>query len=165
SADTSTMVSDLARLRALPREDSARLGQGLPVLQGLLDLSAGHAAVVVARLGPLARYGEDDGTNLDRVPAAWARWLVADCYGQLGRSDSAIAYLRLAIADTGLASGHLALRGLLLPFGRRELARDYDRAGNHVDAAMEWRALSDLFSNPDSRGQEMAGEARRALAH
>jgi hypothetical protein len=135
------------------------------VLQGLLDLSAGHPGVVITRLGPLARHGEDDGTNLDRVPAAWARWLVASSYAQLGRSDSAIAYLRLAIADTGLAAGHLALRGLLLPFARRELAREYDRMNDHVDAATEWRALSASLLDPDPRGKELVAEARRALAH
>ena len=163
-ADTSKMIRYLTLLRGRPRVDSARLGQGLPVLQGLRDLTGGHPAQVITHLGPLARHGEDDGTNLDRIPAAWARWLVAESYAQLGRTDSAVAYLRLAMADTGLAAGHLALRGLLLPFAHRDLARAYDRMGDHGDAAAEWRSLTESLSHPDELGEEMADEARRALA-
>jgi hypothetical protein len=145
--------------------DSARLGQGIPVLQGLLDHARGHDTLVVTQLGSLARHGENDGTNLDRIPAVWARWLVAESYDRLGRSDSAIAYYRLAIADTGLASGQLAVRGLPLPFARRELARVYDRTGDHSDALVEWRSLAEALWKPDPLGEELATEAGRALAH
>jgi len=165
TADTSKAQRYLALLRARSHVDSARLGQGIPVLQGLLDHARGHDTLVVTQLGSLARHGENDGTNLDRIPAVWARWLVAESYDRLGRSDSAIAYYRLAIADTGLASGQLAVRGLPLPFARRELARVYDRTGDHSDALVEWRSLAEALWKPDPLGEELATEAGRALAH
>lgn len=162
--DTSLLSHSLALLRGKSRGDSARLGQGLPVLQAMIDMSNGKPAAVITRLTTLARHGDDDGTNLDRLPAAWPRWLVAGAYAKEHRPDSAIAYLRLAIADSGLASGDLAVRAMLVPFARREIARNDELLGRYDEAALEWRALIAAMSQPDRAGARTVNEARRALA-
>jgi serine/threonine protein kinase len=162
--DTIALRRNLLLLRSRPRVDSARLGQSIPVLQGLLDGSGKRWPAVISRLSPLARHGENDATNLDRLPAVWSRWLVADAYAHQGRPDSAIAYFRLAIADTGIASGHLVVRTLVAPFAHRELAHEYALRGDHDAAVVEWRALLEAMTNPDDAGAKVAREARSALA-
>ncbi len=150
--DTAKASSDLMLLRRRPAGDSAKLGQGIPVLQGLLDNAAGRWSDLIARLSPVARQGENDATNLDRLPAAWSRWLVADAYAHQGKHDSAAAYFSLAIADTGIASGHLAVRGLAEPFARHQLARQYDLMGQAEKAMAERRALAEAMRGADSSG-------------
>jgi len=164
TTDTVALKRELLLLRARPQVDSARLGQSIPVLQALLDDSRGRWEEVIARLTPFARRGEDDAINLDRLPAVWSRWLLAMAFEHEGRPDSAITYLHLAIADTGIASGHLVVRTLVAPFAHRELARQYEVLAEHDSATAEWRRLVLPMKNPDRAGAQLASEARRALA-
>jgi serine/threonine protein kinase len=164
TGDTSLPTRNLALLRTGTKADSARLGQGIPVLQGLLDARNRRWASIVEHLSRMAIVGEPDATNLDRIPAVWSRCLVADAYDGLQRPDSAIFYRLLAIADTGIASGHLSVRALVVPFARRELAREYDLIGEHDRARAEWSALLASFAHPDSRGARLVREADAALS-
>ena len=163
AGDSTVARADIQRLDALSEVDSARLGQDLPVLRALLDRAEGGAQRVIARMSPFARHNEHDATNLDRLPAVWSRWLVADAYAHEGLADSSIVYYQLAIADTGIAPGHLAVRGLVMPFVRASLAREYEIAGNHAAAKAEWRTLTTMLRDPDREGASLAREAQAAL--
>lgn len=152
AGDTVNAKRALQLLRARPTVDSARLGQSIPVLQGLVDRAGGRWPEVIARLSVVARRGENDATNLDRLPALWSRWLVADAYAHQGHPDSASAYFNLAIADTGIASGHLAARALVEPFARLELAREYDLMRSPEMAVAQRRVLKEAWADADTAG-------------
>jgi tetratricopeptide (TPR) repeat protein len=94
--------------------------------------------------------GEHDGSNPAQVASLATRWLVADAYEQLGRLDSAAAYLELAIAPTRVPFSHLALRGLAFPFAERRLAIVYEKMGRHETAQEHWKAFTSAFTTPDT---------------
>jgi tetratricopeptide (TPR) repeat protein len=121
--DTVGASSAARRARALPPLEQARLGHGPLAIDALVDGRAGRWERVVQGLAGTALSGEHDATSLDRVPSLTLRWLVADAYAHLGRLDSAMVYMNLALTSERVPSGHLVLRGLAYPFGKRHLAQ------------------------------------------
>ena len=156
SGDTVTAVRALAEAGARP-EETRLLGAGAVLARGWIDARGGRWTEVIDSLGGVARAGEHDATNLDRLTAYPVRWLVADAYAHLGRSDSAAAYLELVVAPTRMAPGHFALRGLVYPFAHRRLARLYTTLGDRAAAAEHWTEFTRSFTEPDP-------ELRRLLA-
>ena len=148
SGDTGTAVLALAQARERP-EEARLLGAGPALAQGWIDARAGRWRALTDSLGAVAWGGEHDATILDRVTAYPVRWLVADAYDRLGRSDSAAAYLELVVAPTRMAPGHFALRGLAYPFAHRRLARLYTALGDQDAAAEHWKEFTRSLSEPD----------------
>jgi hypothetical protein len=148
SGDTGTAARALAQARTRP-EELRLLGAGPALARAWIDARAGRWRAVTDSLGAVARAGEHDATILDRVTAYPVRWLVADAYDRLGRSDSAAAYLELVVAPTRMAPGHFALRGLAYPFAHRRLARLYTALGDQDAAAEHWKEFTRSLSEPD----------------
>jgi tetratricopeptide (TPR) repeat protein/tRNA A-37 threonylcarbamoyl transferase component Bud32 len=133
--DTLGARSAARRARDLPLLEQARLGYGALAIDALVDARAGRWEPVVRALAGAALTGEHDATSLDRAPSLTLRWLVADAYAHLGRLDSAMSYMNLALTSERVPSGHLVLRGLAYPFGKRQLARWQAQQGDHAVAS------------------------------
>lgn len=164
AGDTTLGRELLARATAAPETDRRRLGNGPVLIQSLLDADGQRWRQAADRIAPAAAQGENDSVILDRVGSLSLRWLTADAFAHAGRLDSAAAYLELAIRPERMPGTEFALRGLVLPFAHRRLARWYTSMGRSDDAARHWRAFVDAFTTPDPELVPLLIEARQALA-
>jgi hypothetical protein len=164
TGDTAAARSIVGRLDALPSIERARLGNGARVVEALVDGRGGRWAHVVETLGPLARAGEHDATNLDRSPSLTMRWLVADAYAHLGRLDSAAVVLERATDYRRVPPGHLALRGFAYPFALRRLALWQAQRGDQSASRRAWAAFRAVFTAPDLPFRRWLGDVPRGIA-
>jgi hypothetical protein len=77
------------------------------------------------------------------------RWIVADAYAHLGELDSASAFVSEAIGSTRIPPGHVVLRGLAYPYGRRRIAQWQADRGRVAAARAEWNAVVAVVTSPD----------------
>jgi hypothetical protein len=149
--DTAGARRERAKIDRLPAEQRSRLSSGPLVIDGLLDGAAGGGRWdrVVAKLADVARVGEHDGADLDHVPSLTMRWIVADAYAHLGQLDSAVSFMRSALAPVRIPPGHHAVRGLAWGFGMRKLALWEARLGHREEADRDWAAFREVFTAPD----------------
>ncbi|MBV9879299.1 MAG: protein kinase [Gemmatirosa sp.] len=147
--DTVGARAIVARLAALPARDRSLLGRGVPIVDALVDANGGAWQRVVDALGPIARAGEHDATNLDHVSSLMMRWVVADAYSHLGQLDSAVAMMGRALSYERVPPGHVALRGFAYPFGQRRLATWLSARGDAAASRRAWSSFTTVFSTPD----------------
>jgi tetratricopeptide (TPR) repeat protein/tRNA A-37 threonylcarbamoyl transferase component Bud32 len=162
-SDTSVARAALERVRRLPASEQRRLGEGARLADAWLLAHQGRWRQVVDTIGAKAWAGEHDSSLLDRVGSLSLRWLLADAYAHIGKTDSATAALELAITPSRMPSSEFALRGLVLSFAHRRLAQWYESRGRNTEAVAHWRAFADAFSTPDPEANAMVLDARAAL--
>jgi len=137
----------LRELRA--RKADRSLGFGVRYLDARIAAAEHRWAHVVAVLGDAARTGEHDPFSVDRIGSFAMRWLVAEAYASLGRSDSAAGVLERMLAPIGVPPGHYSLRGLVYPFTQRALALRYAESARWMDARAHWNGFLAAWSSPD----------------
>jgi tetratricopeptide (TPR) repeat protein len=149
AGDTSSARARLELLQERPTVQLRRLSHGPRLLQAHLQAAQGRWQEVVRLLGRAAVLGERDGGDLDQVPSLALRWLLADAYQRLGRTDSAAAYFERTLDPTGTPFNHLALRGLAYSFAQRRLALLYARLDQPRLSQQHWSAFLETFTAPD----------------
>ncbi|HEU5049504.1 MAG TPA: protein kinase family protein, partial [Gemmatimonadales bacterium] len=98
-------------------------GFGVEAVRARILGARGDWGQAARLLSPLAVVGEPDNTAPDRIGTLHLRWLAADAWERAGRKDSADAYHARLGETTRLAANQLALRGLVLAYSSRRLAR------------------------------------------
>lgn len=151
-------------LRELTRRGEAAdraVGAGREYLAALLEGEQGMWPQAAARLATIARRGEHDPFSLDRVGSLALRWFAAVASARAGMLDSATSLLELVVEPRGMPPGHYALRGLVVPPARRQLAQWYMTLGNGARSAEHWRAFREAVVSPDSITQLWLGTPPR----
>ncbi len=161
--DAAAARRELARMERRSDREKAILDHGMVLVRAWVAAQVADWPGVVRLLGAIARRGEHDSSLLDRVGSLSLRWLVADAYARLGRADSSITYLELAVSPYGMPGSQVALRGIVAPFARYRLARMYQELGKGEEARRHWNALRRSFTQPDERYSYIVREMNRAL--
>ena len=97
---------------------------------------------VVRVLTPAALQGQELGSVSDGVGRMPMRWLMAEAYDQLGRPDSAAAYLELVLSPARMSSEKRTLLGIPYSFAHQRLVLLYARMGRLTDAQRHWKIFS-----------------------
>jgi serine/threonine-protein kinase len=158
--DTASARRELRALHA------RRIAESDPIRRDGSLLEAGIAAhgaewrEVIRLVGSSAWRGEPGrggGLNL-------RRWLAADAYERLGRSDSAAAYFELLTRATRSTYWEIYSNGLASSFAHRRLALLYTQLGRLADARRHWEVFLGAFTSPDPEFRPMVDDARQQLA-
>ena len=153
-----------ATLRERSAPDLARQGFfGPEMVEAWLAARTGRSEEVLRLLGPAALQGEARGYVMVQS-APLIRWLVAEAYDQLGRPDSAAAYLERAIAPPPEGGTDIAQIRMASSFAHRRLVLLYARMGRLEEARRHWQAFSTTFTRPAPEMAPLVEEARVALA-
>ncbi|PYO62422.1 MAG: hypothetical protein DMD28_05990 [Gemmatimonadetes bacterium] len=158
--DTFAARARLRGVRQFPEGTRAALGFGPEMLEASIAASARRWADVIRLIGAAAEIGEHDNTLLDRVSSLSLRWLAAEAYAQLGRTDSAIAVMELVVRASGMPGNGIVLRGVPFLFAHRRLAQWYAKAGRPDLARAHWGVVLQTARRPDAEILPLIEEAR-----
>ena len=163
AGDTVTAGRAFRALRARPASGVAREGAGPLMLQAWLAARASRWDEVVRVLTPAALQGQELGSvpvGVGRMPMLW---LMAEAHEQLGRPDSAAAYLELVLSPARMYSEERTLLGIPYSFAHQRLVLLYARTGRLTDAERHWKIFSETFTHPDPELRHLVDDARSAL--
>ena len=164
TGDTMLALRLAATIRKRSAPDLARQGFfGPGLVEAWIAARTGNWQEVVRLLGPAAQQGEALGyAQVQSAPLI--RWLVAEAYDQVGRPDSAAAYLERAIAPVPEGGTNFVQIRMASSFAHGRLMLLYTRLGRLEAAQQHWQALAATFTHPDPDMKPLLEQARTALA-
>jgi serine/threonine-protein kinase len=168
--DTGTARRLQRSLSGRSHQEMNRLGDSPLVVDALIAAHASDEKSVVNKLAAAARRGEHDATLLDRPSSLFTRWLVASAYARMGRFDSAASYLELLLVPERMPPAHYALRGLMEPFARKQLAALRERHASigrvpRSSVPLLWKPAVPNSNEMTSRNAGRAANLERSPSH
>ena len=145
------------------KRELARQGAAPALLEARIEALAGRWDEAARILRPIGSQPVEIGQVAYPAGMSAVRWLLADAFEQLGRSDSAAFYLEKVTTDPATADQERHLRGIALPFAHRRLVLLYAGMGRLEDAKRHWQIFRETLRTPDPEIQPLIAEARAAL--
>jgi serine/threonine-protein kinase len=154
----------LRTVRSRAKSELAQSGADPELLEASIAAREGRWDETLRILGPTARRGSEIGLSEDRAGRVTLRWLTARAFENLGRADSAAAYLEMVLSPLGRVDQEYFARGVAFSFAHRQLVMLYARMGRLEEARRHWEIFSATCKRPDPEVKPLIEEARAALA-
>jgi tetratricopeptide (TPR) repeat protein/predicted Ser/Thr protein kinase len=147
--------SILAEARARPLRELRMNGASTEMIEARAELQVGRPEEAVRLLRPIAVREVEPWPQIVPVGLAWVRWTLADAFEQMGRPDSAAAYLERSASSpfADWASPYLHQRLTLLAL----------RLGRIAEAERHLAAAEKAWDRPDPAIRRLLEEARQAV--
>jgi tetratricopeptide (TPR) repeat protein len=130
-------------------------GASTEMIEARAELQVGRPEEAVRLLRPIAVREVEPWPQIVPVGLAWVRWTLADAFEQMGRPDSAAAYLERSASSpfADWASPYLHQRLTLLAL----------RLGRIAEAERHLAAAEKAWDRPDPAIRRLLEEARQAV--
>jgi Flp pilus assembly protein TadD len=155
----------LERYLRRPRTELRQMGATTKLLEAMIASRMGRWDAVVRALGPVAPAPMEYGSSQYGTGRAWPRFLLANAYEKLNRSDSAAVYFEGVLPSRTPPYGvDTGARRALSSFAHYRLVALYARMGRRADAERHLRELETTLTRPDPSLRHWIPDARAAVA-
>jgi eukaryotic-like serine/threonine-protein kinase len=155
AGDGSAARRILTVARARPQRDLRMNGASIEMIEARAELQAGRPEEAVRLLRPIAAREVEPWPQIVPVGLAWVRWTLADAFEQMGKPDSAAAYLERSASSP--ASDWSA------PYLHQRLALLDGRMGRVAEAERHLAAVEKAWDRPDPPVRRLLDEARTVV--